>query len=844
MAAFFVAPQPAAAAPAGPGQVWAAQEAMNLAVTWAPPVDRTGVTGYRVTTSPATTSVDVPVGTERAVLPHVPLGTAYTVRVASLAGAASSAATDALAPVTLKPLGGSLHAIPPVRIADTRTGVPSTGPTNSITVPITGAHGIPSSGVGSVVLNVTVTGSNRAGFVTAYPSQTTRPEASNLNYLKGQTVAGLVVVPVGADGAVTLYSLGAAQLVVDADGWFSTADTSSQGELFHGLTPARLMDTRSGLGASTPGAGATIDLKVTGAGGVPTMGVGAVVLNLTVAGSTAAGFVTAYPKADNRPLASTLNFAAGQIVANRVIVPVGVDGKISLYNLAGRTPLVADVTGWFGDGSDPAAGGAYFVGVTPTRVADLRTAGGPQSMLLPGQTATVTVAGNDLIPTALDITPPTGVIATLTAIAGSPGFLTAFPSDKSRPTASDVNFPSNANVANLVIGRLGPDGATKIYNSAGYTGVLVDVSGYFVGDSSPSAHLSQNAVDGYGNAVAADGAGHLWASSISKFGVRSTRDWATVNYWNGTSWSASLLPEPAGALATRVAAVAVAGPSDVWAAGNYQTIIGTTYVNNVLIEHWDGTAWHLSAAPLGGSTYNTGIRGLVALGPDDVWAVGSERTGTQDDGLVLHWNGSTWTQVDVPDSISHYESVAADHQGGVVAIGEADNGAYVVTVLGRDAVLPVPAESAGTPPWLFGVTMTSATDGWVVGEEGTTAFHWTDGAWQKVSLAAAGSDLDLRGVAGTGPTDVWAVGAAIPEGSGQFGQFQAVAEHWNGSAWSTLAVPRKGTYTALNSVAAIGGNNVWAVGGTSDGYHTQGYAAHWNGTAWTTAVLPLPTVTR
>jgi hypothetical protein len=70
-------------------------------------------------------------------------------------------------------------------------------------------------------------------------------------------------------------------------------------------------------------------------------------LNVTVVGSTASNYLTVYPTGASPPIASNLNFVAGQTIANMVIVKVGTSGKITLYNNAGFTPVLVDVVGWF-----------------------------------------------------------------------------------------------------------------------------------------------------------------------------------------------------------------------------------------------------------------------------------------------------------------------------------------------------------------------------------------------------------------------------------------------------------------------------------------------------------------
>ncbi|MDP1804975.1 MAG: hypothetical protein Q8K72_07410, partial [Acidimicrobiales bacterium] len=84
-----------------------------------------------------------------------------------------------------------------------------------------------------------------------------------------------------------------------------------------------------------------------GAGGVPVGGATAVVLNVTVTEPTAGSFLTAWPTSENRPVASNLNFVAGQTIPNLVIAKIGTGGKVTIYNNLGSTVVVADVQGWF-----------------------------------------------------------------------------------------------------------------------------------------------------------------------------------------------------------------------------------------------------------------------------------------------------------------------------------------------------------------------------------------------------------------------------------------------------------------------------------------------------------------
>ncbi len=108
------------------------------------------------------------------------------------------------------PAAGSFVSLAPSRILDTRTGLGAPaghGPhPGSVALTVLGRGGIPTTGVGAVVLNVTVTDTSRPGYVTVYPTGLARPTASNLNFAAGQSVPNLVVVKVGSDGQVTLFS--------------------------------------------------------------------------------------------------------------------------------------------------------------------------------------------------------------------------------------------------------------------------------------------------------------------------------------------------------------------------------------------------------------------------------------------------------------------------------------------------------------------------------------------------------------------------------------------------------------------------------------------------------------
>jgi len=121
------------------------------------------------------------------------------------------------------------------------------------------------------------------------------------------------------------------------------------------LTPSRIVDTRQGTGvrAGRVGAGETVTFGALDVGGVPASGVSAVIVNVTAAGPSDRSFMTVWPGGGTQPTASTLNTAPGVTVANLALVPVGIDGTVSVYNDLGDLHLLIDVVGYVAAPSSP-----------------------------------------------------------------------------------------------------------------------------------------------------------------------------------------------------------------------------------------------------------------------------------------------------------------------------------------------------------------------------------------------------------------------------------------------------------------------------------------------------------
>ena len=368
------------------------------------------------------------------------------------------------ATLTETPSGTGFHSLPPTRILDTRSSGGPLQANSQRKIQITGQGGVPGSHVSGVVLNLTATQPSAATFLTVFPSGNP-PNSSNLNIPPGRDAANLVTAQLASDGSVQLYNAaGTVHAIMDVVGYYDDGSVANAPH-YTGLTPGRILDTRSG---SPLGPNSTRKAQVTGLGGVPATHVSAVALNLTGTQESAATYFTVFPSG-TPPTASNINLQPGEDRANMVIVPVANDGSVEIYNAAGTAHAILDVTGYFDDGTLNTAKG--FTALPPSRILDTRNGGA----LGAGSQRGVQVAGLGGVP----VTGATAVVLNLTATQGSAAtFLTVFPQNP-RPTASSINVPPGTDIANLVTATLAPDGTIQLYNDQGSVDAILDVVGWY-----------------------------------------------------------------------------------------------------------------------------------------------------------------------------------------------------------------------------------------------------------------------------------------------------------------------------------------------------------------------------
>ena len=255
--------------------------------------------------------------------------------------------------------------------------------------------------------------------------------------------------------------------------------------------------------------------------------------------------------------------------------------------------------------------------------------------------------------------------------------------------------------------------------------------------------------------------GSAWAVGFSQSGGSGFRTLIERPYAN--AWTAVPSPSP-GDEESVLWGVSNLSHERAWAVGYQQDAGGP---RRTLIERWNGSSWKAMTSPNVGDDDNL-LYGVVALAPDDVWAVGVYSVPWFQT-LTLHWNGRRWKVVPSPN------------------VGDGNNFLYSVAALGDGTLMVVGSSLTDTGTATLALRLEG--DSWAVLPTPNTD---------------AGFD-ELLGVAAYDPTAVWAVGHR----QGAFRPFRTLAERWDGVAWTAVKPPNRGSSSndlyGVSSVPGTGG---------------------------------------
>lgn len=372
--------------------------------------------------------------------------------------------------------------VPPFRLVDTRPGartddgrdaaIGAIGPDKYLPIQVAGRGGVPADAT-AVVLNVTATAPNGAGYITVFPGGQAQPNTSNVNVERpGQTVANLVTVQLGG-GGVWVYGSIPTHLIVDVFGYFTPSGNTSAGR-FVAFGPQRIIDTRGGGNATyvQPGESRVVALP-----GVVPKDATAAVVNITITDGYP-GYWTAYAAGAARPSTSNVNIdLVGRTVPNQAVVPISPEG-IAVFSEAGGHLLI-DLAGWYTGESAPSSGDGLFVPITPQRLLDTRNTPDPLGAgisLFHGWSLELPVIGQAGIGYGVSAV---ALNVTATNSFGA-GYVTTWPAGQPRPETSSLNLNRGGQtVAGHVVMRAGEPGIG--FYSDGGTDLLADVFGWYTG---------------------------------------------------------------------------------------------------------------------------------------------------------------------------------------------------------------------------------------------------------------------------------------------------------------------------------------------------------------------------
>jgi hypothetical protein len=372
-------------------------------------------------------------------------------------------------------------------------------------------------------------------------------------------------------------------------------------------------------------------------------------------------------------------------------------------------------------------------------------------------------------------------------------------------------------------------------------GVLSAVSALAAAGPAPRSVTSSVQLEG----VSADSATDAWAVGNTSGDTQE----GVIFHWDGHSLS-RLPSQTRGQLF----GVSADSPSDAWAVGTYA--VPRAHVFQTVVLHWDGSAWSSVQGPNPGSFLNQ-LDSVHAISPADVWALGysSPSPRVKQRLLVVHWNGSKWSQVSVPASaakniqitgFSAFDPISATSAlslaSGLIPVGHG--------AIKSDRILSWNGRTWSRTPPLFGAALSgvgasSQRDAWAVGYTcaglaryhhrcppfRALTLHWNGRHWRYVPSAL--EDSRLFNVTAQSSSDVWAVGrhcapADVSFPAGTCSHPVALILRWDGARWSK--VPRPSSSIALASaVSPVSATDAWVLG--ESGGTTV--LLHWDGSTWT-----------
>jgi hypothetical protein len=147
------------------------------------------------------------------------------------------------------------------------------------------------------------------------------------------------------------------------------------------------------------------------------------------------------------------------------------------------------------------------------------------------------------------------------------------------------------------------------------------------------------------NNVRCVSASDCWA--VGYYAASNGTDQTLAEHWDGTTWAVVASANVGGAASDFLSAVSCASSTDCWAVGYY--LVGTSpYNDQTLVEHWDGTSWTIVTSPNATTNTPNDLNSLTCVSASECWAVGQyiEPSGARTDQTLIElWDGNSWSIV-------------------------------------------------------------------------------------------------------------------------------------------------------------------------------------------------------
>ena len=305
--------------------------------------------------------------------------------------------------------------------------------------------------------------------------------------------------------------------------------------------------------------------------------------------------------------------------------------------------------------------------------------------------------------------------------------------------------------------------------------------------------------------------------------------------WNGTRWTRSAIPKPAGADDVTISGVACPSRAECVAAGTGYPPAGSKNGSFPFADLWNGSRWTAGRAAAAGS--GGGFAAVSCSSARNCYAVGeyTPKGSNASVPLIEHWNGATWSTQNAPvpsgTTFGELTAVSCPSAAFCVAVGTDGSGELIerLTASGWSKTTPRSAPSA----MLYGVSCPSASSCFAVGSnltasDGSVAVRWNGRTWSQSATPVP------RGASYAGLQSVSCVSAARCLAVGEDVNPGVYADSWNGSGWHQVSMTTTGGHIgAFYAVDCLAATSCAALAGTTQfAASTRSESAFWNGTRW------------